>query len=53
MTSTGHRSTMNTIAHELRMRRNERAFERALRTASPSMRQELYAAAARQHPHIM
>jgi hypothetical protein len=49
----GHRSTMNTIAHKLRRRRDERALDRALRSASPSMRQELYAAASRQHFHIM
>ncbi|HZC70569.1 MAG TPA: hypothetical protein VE442_07745 [Jatrophihabitans sp.] len=38
---------MHTIARKLRQRRSEREFERALRNASPSMRQELYAAAAR------
>ena len=39
---------MHAIAHKLRQRRNSRDFERALRNASPSMRQELYAAATRQ-----
>ena len=39
---------MNAIASKLRQRRNAREFERALRNASPSMRQELHAAAARQ-----
>jgi hypothetical protein len=39
---------MNRITQKLRQRRNNRDFDRALRTASPSMRQELYAAAARQ-----
>jgi hypothetical protein len=33
---------------KLRQRRNARAFESALRTASPAMQQELLAAAARQ-----
>lgn len=39
---------MNTITRKLRQRRYGREFDRALRNASPSMRQELYAAAARQ-----
>ncbi|MDP9093793.1 MAG: hypothetical protein M3N95_12890 [Actinomycetota bacterium] len=41
---------MNTskLAAKLRQRRNTREFERALRTASPAMQQELLAAAARQ-----
>ena len=39
---------MNKISRRLRDRRNARAFEQALRNASPTMRQELYAAAARQ-----
>ena len=39
---------MHTIARKIRQRRNARDFDRALRTASPSMRQELYAAAAHQ-----
>lgn len=38
---------MNTIARKLRHRRDERDFDRAMRTAAPSMRQELAAAAAR------
>ena len=37
---------MNTIARKLRQRRNARTFERALRDASPTMQQELYAAAS-------
>ena len=39
---------MNAIARKMRQRRENREFDRALRNASPSMRQELYAAAARQ-----
>jgi hypothetical protein len=39
---------MHTIARRIRHRRESREFDRALRNASPSMRQELYAAAARQ-----
>ncbi len=39
---------MHAIARKLRQRHNNRAFDVALRQASPSMRQELYAAAARQ-----
>ena len=39
---------MNTIARKLRQRRETREFDRALRNASPAMRQELYAAATRQ-----
>lgn len=38
---------MTAITRKLRQRRNDREFERALRNASPSMRQELLAAAAR------
>jgi hypothetical protein len=53
MNARAHRSTMNTIAHKLRERRDQREFERALRNASPSMRQELDAAAARHHIRIM
>ncbi len=37
---------MHTIARKLRQRRDARAFERALRDASPTMRNELYAAAS-------
>jgi hypothetical protein len=40
--------TMNGIARKMRQRRENREFDRALRNASPAMRQELYAAAARQ-----
>jgi hypothetical protein len=39
---------MHRLAKKLRQRRDYRDFERALRTASPAMRQELYAAASRQ-----
>jgi hypothetical protein len=39
---------MNRITRKIRRRRDYRDFDRALRNASPSMRQELYAAAARQ-----
>lgn len=39
---------MHTIARKIRQRRNFREFDRAVRNASPSMRQELFAAAARQ-----
>ena len=39
---------MNAITRKMRQRRDNREFERALRNASPSMRQELYAVAARQ-----
>jgi hypothetical protein len=35
------------LARKLRQRRNSREFERALRTASPAMQQELLAAASR------
>jgi hypothetical protein len=36
------------FSSKLRQRRNARAFERALRSASPAMHQELLAAATRQ-----
>jgi hypothetical protein len=39
---------MHTLARKIRQRRNLRDFDRAVRNASPSMRQELFAAAARQ-----
>jgi hypothetical protein len=39
---------MNAIARKMRQRRDNREFDRALRSASPAMRQELYAAASRQ-----
>ena len=42
---------MHTVTRKLRHLRDAREFERALRNASPSMRQELYAAAARQGVH--
>jgi hypothetical protein len=35
------------IASKLRQRRLQREFDRAVRTASPTMQQELYAAASR------
>lgn len=38
---------MNRISRTLRRRRDEREFDRALRNASPSMQQELLAAATR------
>ena len=38
---------MNTIARKMRQRRDARDFDRAMRNASPTMRQELAAAAAR------
>ena len=38
---------MNSLRTKLRQRRNTIAFETAVRNASPSMRQELLAAAAR------
>ncbi|HEV7193951.1 MAG TPA: hypothetical protein VGN35_12185 [Jatrophihabitantaceae bacterium] len=37
-----------TFTSKMRDRRNLRAFDRAVRSASPAMQQELYAAAARQ-----
>ncbi len=43
---------MNTITRKLRQRRDARDFERALRSASPSMRQELGAAAARTNVRV-
>ena len=39
---------MHAITRKLRQRRASREFDRALRNATPSMRQELYAAAAHQ-----
>lgn len=43
---------MHTIARKLRQQRNNRQFERALRNATPSMRQELIAAASRTGYHV-
>lgn len=40
---------MHSIARKFRQRRDLREFDRAVRNASPSMRQELYAAAAHQN----
>jgi hypothetical protein len=39
---------MHAIARKMRQRRENREFDRALRNASPAMRQELFAAATRQ-----
>lgn len=39
---------MSKLSRRMRQRRESREFERALRNATPSMQQELYAAAARQ-----
>jgi len=39
---------MNSVTRKLRQRRRSREFERALREASPAMRQELIAAAIHQ-----
>ena len=39
---------MEYFARKIRQRRNLREFDRAVRNASPAMRQELFAAAARQ-----
>jgi hypothetical protein len=39
---------MKSITRKYRQHRDRRDFERALREATPSMRQELYAAATRQ-----
>ncbi len=43
---------MHEITRRLRERRNQRAFDRALREASPAMRQELNAVATRSHIHV-
>jgi hypothetical protein len=43
--------TTRKITRKLRERRNERELAHALRTASPAMRQELMAAAARDFIH--
>ena len=40
-------TTTTKLSRRIRARRNAREFERALRTASPAMRQELIAVAAR------
>jgi hypothetical protein len=42
-------NTMSTIKQKIRARRAVRQFERALDTASPAMRSELIAMAARQN----
>jgi hypothetical protein len=41
-------STRTALTRKIRAARNNRAFERALRDASPTMRNELFAAAAAQ-----
>ena len=41
-------TTASKFAQRMRARRNAREFERALRTASPAVRQELIAASARE-----
>jgi hypothetical protein len=41
-------SRTSTLVRKMVARRNSREFERALRSASPAMRQELRAIAARQ-----
>jgi hypothetical protein len=43
---------MNTITRKLRQRRDAREFDRALRSASPTMQRELLAAAARQNARV-
>jgi hypothetical protein len=40
---------MSIISRKIRARRTAREFERALADATPAMRQELFAAAARQN----
>jgi hypothetical protein len=40
---------MKRVTRTIRRRRNSREFDRVLRTASPAMRQELYAAASHQN----
>lgn len=40
---------MHGITRKLRQRRNLREFDRAVRQASPTQRQELYALATRHH----
>jgi hypothetical protein len=42
---------MHALSRKLRQRRDVRAFERAVRNASPAMQQELFAAATRQGLH--
>jgi hypothetical protein len=44
---------MTRLTRKIRQRRNVRDFERALRNASPTMRQELYAAANHQNFHTV
>ena len=49
--TTSKRNTMSNIKQKIRNRRQVRQFERALDNASPSMRHELIALAARQNFH--
>jgi hypothetical protein len=44
---------MTRLTRKIRSRRQMREFDRALRSASPTMRQELYAAAARQDYRVL
>jgi hypothetical protein len=44
---------MHTISLKMRQRRDMRAFERAMRNASPTMQQELGAAAARSNVKLI
>jgi hypothetical protein len=44
---------MRIIPRKIRRRRDALDFERALRNATPAMRQELYAAATRQGFHTL
>jgi hypothetical protein len=44
---------MHSLARKIRNRRQMREFDRALRNASPTMRQELFAAAARQDYRVL
>jgi hypothetical protein len=46
-------SRRKSLARKLRQNRQSREFERALRSASPAMQQELLAAAARQRMHLL
>ena len=46
-------SSTRRLGRKLRAHRQSREFERALRSASPAMQQELLAAAARQRAHVL
>lgn len=43
----------NSIARKMRQRRQAREFDRALRSASPAMQQELLAAASRSRMNLL